>query len=73
MIKDNSYYVQLNRKNGTNDKQNKIYRKLRNKFGIKSRLACKMKYWSADRILEYIDHNNIKVLDTYVEEVVDRL
>lgn len=47
------------------------YHILREKYGIKSVKANTMKFWSVDRILDYLRDNNIKPVKTLKE--VDRL
>ena len=44
---------------------------LRHKYDIKSVKANEMKFWSVDRILDYLIDNNIKPVKTLKE--VDRL
>ena len=47
------------------------YRVLRNKYGLGSVLANKMKFWSPERIIDYLNDNEIYPLSNLKE--ADRL
>lgn len=60
----NADRVQKHRNNGLNERQNDLYHKLRLKFGIPSTQACKMKYWSLERIQKHLKDNNIEPVES---------
>ena len=62
--------TKYNKKGGYKTKQEK-YRILRDKYGIDSGQANNMKFWSVDRIIDYLAVHNIKPKKSLKE--VDRL
>lgn len=71
MTTKNSLRVAKHRHLIGNETQKEKYRKLRDKFGIESTQANTMKFWSVERILDYLQTNKIYPLKTLKE--VDRL
>ena len=74
MVTKNALRVERYRQLRGNLNYKEKYDMLRNKYGIKSVLANKMKFWSTDRIITYLYSNDIKPLDTYrPKKEADRL
>jgi len=71
MSTKNALRVQKHRLLKGNETLKEKYMILRHKYGISSVLANAMKFWSVDKILDYISEHNIKPLKSLKE--VDRL
>lgn len=71
MTTKNAIRVQRHRLLKGNQTHIEKYSVLRNKYGLGSRLANKMKFWSPERILDYLNINKIYPLSDLKE--ADRL
>lgn len=75
MKSKNALRVAKFRKSKGNGFQKNKYHKLRSKYGIDVSQANKMKFWSVDRIKQYLKDNNIKPTEEYLNslEEADKL
>lgn len=71
MTSKNAIRVQRHRLLKGNQTHKEKYAVLRSKYGIDSRLANKMKFWSPERIIDYLNEHNIYPLSNLKE--ADRL
>ena len=71
MSSKNAIRVQRHRLLKGNQTHIEKYTVLRTKYGVDSRLANKMKFWSVDRILNELERLNIRPLKSLKE--ADRL
>ena len=74
MVTKNAIRVVRFRQNGGNLNYKEKYRILRDKYGLDCKLANKLKFWSPDRINDYLRDNDIRPLQTYrPKKEADRL
>lgn len=74
MVTKNALRVERFRQLRGNLNYKEKYEILRKKYGINSVLANKMKFWSPDRIIDYLYDNDIKPLKTFKpKKEADRL